>query len=160
MTVPVATANPKLKARLRRVKLGRSLATLPEPSLSDPLPPARSRQLGHAEFMELVLSDEVTRSDLASGEVRPGQPRPNGPVGSLTHGLRLPDRMRSPWLKRSRPRNSVTSASMAVCINVSIAVPRGAPPLPEPRPVRAQSRIGRLSQRGHARSVLLVWTRA
>jgi len=50
---------------LRRVRLGRSLDTLPER-----LALARSRQLGHAEFLELVLSDEVTRSDPASGEVR------------------------------------------------------------------------------------------
>jgi DNA replication protein DnaC len=57
--------SPELRALLRRVKLGRSLDTLPER-----LALARSHQLGHAEFLELVLSDEVTRRDTHSADVR------------------------------------------------------------------------------------------
>ncbi len=65
MTVPTPTIGPELASLLRRVKLGRSLDTLPER-----LALASSRQLGHAEFLELVLADEVTRRDTASGELR------------------------------------------------------------------------------------------
>ncbi len=50
---------------LRRVKLGRTLDTLPER-----LALARSRSLGHAEFLEVVLSDEVTRRDIHSADLR------------------------------------------------------------------------------------------
>jgi DNA replication protein DnaC len=62
---PAATISPELRALLRRVKLGRALDTLPER-----LALARSRSLGHAEFLELVLADEVTRRDTSSAELR------------------------------------------------------------------------------------------
>jgi DNA replication protein DnaC len=55
----------ELKALLRRVKLGRCLDTLPER-----LALARAEQLPHAEFLQLVLADEVERRDRASAELR------------------------------------------------------------------------------------------
>jgi len=63
MTAP--TVNPELKALLRRVKLGRCLDTLPER-----LALAQGGGLGHAEFLELVLADEVTRRDTTSADRR------------------------------------------------------------------------------------------
>jgi DNA replication protein DnaC len=65
MTAPAPTVTPELKALLRRVKLGRSLDTLPER-----LALAKSRSLSHAEFLELVLADEVTRRDTHSADLR------------------------------------------------------------------------------------------
>ena len=65
MTAPVPTISPELRALLRRVKLGRALDTLPER-----LALARTRSLGHGEFLELVLSDEVTRRDTSSADLR------------------------------------------------------------------------------------------
>jgi len=60
-----STAAPSISAELRsllrRVKLGRSLDTLPER-----LSLARQNALGHAEFLELVLADEVDRRDRTS----------------------------------------------------------------------------------------------
>lgn len=64
MTPPVLIS-PELKTLLRQVKLGRCLDTLPER-----LALARSRELGHAEFLELVLSDEVTRRETTSAALR------------------------------------------------------------------------------------------
>lgn len=65
MNSPAPTTSPELRALLRRVKLGKALDTLPER-----LALARSSGLGHAEFLELVLSDEVTRRDTHSAELR------------------------------------------------------------------------------------------
>lgn len=62
---PAPTVSPELKALLRRVKLGRTLDTLPER-----LALAKTRSLGHAEFLELVLADEVTRRDTSSAALR------------------------------------------------------------------------------------------
>jgi DNA replication protein DnaC len=59
------TVTPELKALLRRVKLGRCLDTLPER-----LTLARTGQMGHAEFLELVLADEVTRRETSSADRR------------------------------------------------------------------------------------------
>jgi DNA replication protein DnaC len=63
MTATAVT--PELKALLRRVKLGRCLDTLPER-----LTLARTGQMGHAEFLELVLADEVTRRETSSADRR------------------------------------------------------------------------------------------
>jgi DNA replication protein DnaC len=63
MNTPVVT--PELKALLRRVKLGRCLDTLPER-----LALASTGQLGHAEFLELVLADEVSRRETSSAALR------------------------------------------------------------------------------------------
>ncbi|HEY9562798.1 MAG TPA: IS21-like element helper ATPase IstB [Nocardioides sp.] len=59
------TVTPELKALLRRVKLGRSLDTLPER-----LALAQTGGMGHAEFLELVLADEVTRRENTSADRR------------------------------------------------------------------------------------------
>ncbi len=65
MSAPAPTISPELRALLRRVKLGQALDTLPER-----LALAKVRSLGHAEFLELVLSDEVTRRDTTSADLR------------------------------------------------------------------------------------------
>jgi hypothetical protein len=65
MSAPTPTVTPELKALLRRVKLGRLLDTLPER-----LSLARTGGMGHAEFLELVLADEVTRRETSSAVVR------------------------------------------------------------------------------------------
>ena len=65
MTAPTPVVTAELRSLLRRVKLGKALNTLPER-----LALAHSRGLGHAEFLELVLSDEVTRRDTHSAELR------------------------------------------------------------------------------------------
>ena len=63
MSTPTIT--PELKALLRRVKLGRCLDTLPER-----LALAQTGGMGHAEFLELVLADEVTRRETTSADLR------------------------------------------------------------------------------------------
>src|SRR5215210_1129183 len=63
MSAPALT--PELKALLRKVKLGRCLDTLPER-----LSLAQTGGLGHAEFLELVLADEVTRRESSSAQLR------------------------------------------------------------------------------------------
>jgi DNA replication protein DnaC len=62
---PSPVISNDLKAVLRQVKLGRCLDTLPER-----LALAKSRNLSHAEFLELVLSDEVTRRETTSAALR------------------------------------------------------------------------------------------
>lgn len=67
---PASTSGPvtvslKLKALLRQVKLGRLLDTLPER-----LALARTSSMGHAEFLELVLADEVSRREATSADRR------------------------------------------------------------------------------------------
>ncbi len=63
MSAPAVT--PELRTLLRRVKLGRCLDTLPER-----LALAQTGGLGHAEFLELVLADEVTRRETTSADRR------------------------------------------------------------------------------------------
>ncbi len=65
MSPPAPAVTPELRSLLRRVKLGQMMATLPER-----LALARARGLSHAEFLELVLSDEVTRRDATSAARR------------------------------------------------------------------------------------------
>jgi DNA replication protein DnaC len=62
---PAPTISNDLKAVLRQVKLGRCLDTLPER-----LALAKARNLSHAEFLELVLADEVTRRETTSAALR------------------------------------------------------------------------------------------
>lgn len=64
-TTTVPTVTPELKQLLRRVKLGRTLDALPER-----LSLAKTSKLSHAEFLELVLADEVERRDRASNTLR------------------------------------------------------------------------------------------
>lgn len=61
-TLPVT---PELRQLLRCVKLGKTLDALPER-----LALARSSKLSHAEFLELVLADEVERRDRQSTALR------------------------------------------------------------------------------------------
>src|SRR5215211_4457664 len=56
---------PDLKAILRALKLGRLLDTLPER-----LTLAKQQHLAHADFLELVLADEVARRDTNSAQLR------------------------------------------------------------------------------------------
>jgi DNA replication protein DnaC len=56
---------PELRQTLRALKLGRMLDTLPER-----LTLARQQQLPHADFLQLVLADEVTRRDAKSAGLR------------------------------------------------------------------------------------------
>jgi DNA replication protein DnaC len=65
MSTPAPTISAELKTLLRAVKLGKCLDTLPER-----LALARARELGHAAFLELVISDEVTRRETSSASVR------------------------------------------------------------------------------------------
>jgi DNA replication protein DnaC len=62
---PAPGVDAELKALLRRVKLGRMLDTLPER-----LALARAESLPHADFLSLLLSDEVERRDRSSAELR------------------------------------------------------------------------------------------
>ncbi len=65
MSAPTPVISAELKTVLRAVKLGRCLDTLPER-----LALAKARDMGHAEFLELVLSDEVTRRQTTSAALR------------------------------------------------------------------------------------------
>jgi DNA replication protein DnaC len=62
---PAPGIDPDLKALLRKVKLGRCLDTLPER-----LALARTEQLPHADFLSLLLADEVERRDRTSAQLR------------------------------------------------------------------------------------------
>jgi IstB-like ATP binding protein len=54
-----------LRTTLRALKLGQMLDTLPER-----LTLARQQKLAHADFLELVLADEVTRREAKSAGLR------------------------------------------------------------------------------------------
>ncbi len=62
---PPPGVDAELKALLRKVKLGRCLDTLPER-----LALARTESLPHADFLSLLLSDEVERRDRSSAQLR------------------------------------------------------------------------------------------
>jgi DNA replication protein DnaC len=64
-TLAPTPISPELRAILRRLKLGPVLDTLPER-----LALARGRTMPHAEFLELLLADEVTRRDGSSAARR------------------------------------------------------------------------------------------
>jgi hypothetical protein len=65
VNAPPPVISAELKTVLRAVKLGRCLDTLPER-----LALAKARDMGHAEFLELVLADEVTRRETSSAVLR------------------------------------------------------------------------------------------
>jgi len=68
MTTPAGltpTLDPDLAATLRRLKLGQIIDTLPER-----LALAKTNKLSHAEFLQIVLADEVTRRDTTSASRR------------------------------------------------------------------------------------------
>ena len=56
---------PDLRTTLRALKLGQMLATLP-----DRLTLARQQKMAHADFLELILADEVTRREAKSASLR------------------------------------------------------------------------------------------
>lgn len=62
---PPPGIDAELKTLLRKVKLGRCLDTLPER-----LALARAEQLPHADFLTLLLADEVERRDRTSAALR------------------------------------------------------------------------------------------
>jgi DNA replication protein DnaC len=55
----------ELRATLRALKLGQMLTTLPER-----LTLARQQKMPHADFLQLILADEVTRRDAKSASLR------------------------------------------------------------------------------------------
>ena len=57
--------SPDLRATLRALKLGQMLDTLP-----DRLTLARQQKMTHADFLELILADEVTRREAKSAGLR------------------------------------------------------------------------------------------
>ena len=57
--------SPDLRATLRALKLGQMLDTLP-----DRLTLARQQKMAHADLLELVLADEVTRREAKSAALR------------------------------------------------------------------------------------------
>ena len=57
--------SPDLRKILRALKLGQMLDTLP-----DRLTLARQQKMAHADFLELVLADEVTRREAKSASLR------------------------------------------------------------------------------------------
>jgi len=65
MSGPVPAISADLRATLRRLKLGQVLDTLPERLVL-----ASAHGLAHTEFLELVLSDEVSRRDRTSAALR------------------------------------------------------------------------------------------
>jgi DNA replication protein DnaC len=65
MSAPVPAISAELRSLLRRLKLGQALDTLPERLIL-----AGGHGLGHAEFLEMVLSDEVARRDRTSAVLR------------------------------------------------------------------------------------------
>lgn len=62
---PIDPVSADLRQTLRNLKLGRMLDTLPER-----LTLARQQQMPHADFLELVLADEVTRRETNSAALR------------------------------------------------------------------------------------------
>jgi DNA replication protein DnaC len=64
-TILATPVSGELKKILRQLKLGRMLDTLPER-----LALATQQQLPHADFLELVLADEVTRREAKSAKLR------------------------------------------------------------------------------------------
>ena len=59
------TIDPDLAVTLRRLKLGQVLTTLPER-----LALAKTNKLSHAEFLQIVLADEISRRDSSSATLR------------------------------------------------------------------------------------------
>jgi DNA replication protein DnaC len=57
--------SPDLRTTLRALKLGQMLPTLP-----DRLTLARQQKMTHADFLELILADEVTRREAKSASLR------------------------------------------------------------------------------------------
>ena len=121
----------ELKAILRNLKLGKLLDTLP-----DRLALARQQQLPHADFLELVLADEVTRRDTNSAALR-------ARAAGLDPAMRL-----DTWdPQRRRPvRHSTVERT------VQPAVRRRRPRRPRPRPGRRRQDPPGHRARAHRRA--------
>jgi len=65
MTAPAPGVSPELRALMRRLRLGKMLDTLPERAIL-----ARQHDLSALEFLEQLLSDEVSRREASSAFVR------------------------------------------------------------------------------------------
>ncbi len=65
MTAPAPSISPELRSLMRRLRLGQLLDTLPERAAL-----ARQHQLSPLEFLEQLLSDEVSRRDTSSASLR------------------------------------------------------------------------------------------
>lgn len=65
VSAPAPALSPELRKLLRALQLGRCADTLPER-----LALAKARDLSHAELLELVLADEVTRRETTSAALR------------------------------------------------------------------------------------------
>ena len=78
----MAIADPvssELRGTLRALKLGQMLTTLPER-----LTLARQQKMPHADFLQLVLADEVTRRETKSALATRPRRRP-GPGHAARH---------------------------------------------------------------------------
>ena len=85
-TVIRDAVSPDLRATLRALKLGQMLDTLPER-----LTLARQQKMADADFLELVLADEVTRREAKSAGLRaraaaPGRQDAAGRLGRVRGG--------------------------------------------------------------------------
>jgi DNA replication protein DnaC len=69
--------SPDLRATLKALKLGQMLDTLP-----DRLTLARQQKMPHADFLQLILADEVTRREAKSASLR-------ARAAGLDQGMRL-----------------------------------------------------------------------
>ena len=93
MTATIRDAvSPDLRTTLRALKLGQMLDTLPER-----LALARQQKMAHADFLELVLADEVTRREAKSA----------GAAGPRRRARR---RHAAGHLGRRPPRSATTSS--------------------------------------------------
>lgn len=125
---PIDPIGPDLTRILRSLKLGGLGATLPER-----LALARARKMGHAAFLELLLSDEITRRDSRSAMLR-------AKAAGLDPTMRIdtwdePDDLsydRTPWSDLTSLR--FTNAHHGI---------------PDPRPSRRREDPPRLDPRAH-----------
>lgn len=65
MSMPAPRVSPELARTLRRLKLGQMIDTLPERLVT-----ARSASMPHADFLEMILTDEVSRRERTSASLR------------------------------------------------------------------------------------------
>jgi hypothetical protein len=95
--------SPDLRTTLRALKLGQMPGTLP-----DRLTLARQQKMAHADFLELILADEVTRRETKSASLH-----------ARTAGPCAPTRpMRASALESARRYGAVASLSGPVFLNV------------------------------------------
>jgi hypothetical protein len=101
---PIST---DLKQVLRTLKLGKLLTTLPER-----LTLARQQNLPHADFLELVLADEVTRRDTGNARQRLSSSRTPAPLVAYRRMLGS-EQVSSSCRMRPRPLSECAGAFAA-----------------------------------------------